>query len=421
MGFLDNGSDLPAELDINDVKPELNAAYTQLIEDPNKSAALLAKVLEVHNVNRVGSLKKRVNLMFGIFSDITLENELNIYNSLISLCDKMEQLERNKALRGKSVIGIGGQFSAGKSRFINTISGIGTTLVTDQKPTTAIPTYIVRSDTEKYVINTMDGGRISADCTEIQALTHDFDIKYGFGFSDHIESIFIGTPDFSLYENIALLDTPGYSKNEQVSSRNELTDAKKAYEQLKSCDYLIWVAKMIPGITDDDISFIRSLEINRPILFVLNQADLHPQSDRESCLENTAEQIRLAGLPCAGVTVYSSADGREYTPQPVIQPFFKRVSDSRILKKDSTPIPEQFAFQFQMLQNSLDKYEADSKRTVDTLRRFVTDSEKIEAVRTVADMWSSINYEHERIFGQKKRFGSESSAIMKIVKEMYNK
>lgn len=419
MGFLDDDDFLDDDFDTSDIVPEFNAEYTHIINDPDMSVSLLAKVLGTHKVNKVNLLRKKINAMFDIFSDITLKDELNIYNSMISLCDKMEQLEKNKALQGKAVVGIGGQFSAGKSNFINKISGIGTTLVTDQKPTTAIPTYIVKSDLEKYDINTIDCGSIATDRTEVQALTHDFDVKYGFGFSNYVESIFIGSPNFSLFENIALLDTPGYSKNEKANGRNEVTDVKKAYEQLKSCDFLIWVAKMVPGITDDDIEFIKSLEINRPILFVLNQADLEMlQSNREKCLKHTIEQINISGLPCAGVTLYSSMTGEEYTAQPEIQPFFEMVSKFSTSKEN---ILDQFEIQLERLQDSFDKYEDSSKKTVDTLRRFVVDSENIKAIRTIADMWNDINYEYAQIYGYKKRFINEEEAIKKTVKGMYNK
>lgn len=419
MGFLDDEELIDDEFDTSDIVPEINAEYTQLINDPDMSVDLLAKVLGTHKGNKVNLIKKKINSLFDIFSDITLKDELSIYNSIISLCDKMEQIERNKALQGKAVIGIGGQFSAGKSYFINKISGIGTTLVTDQKPTTAIPTYIVRADTEKYVINTVDGGSIKTNCTEVQALTHDFDMKYGFGFSDYVESIFIGSPMFSLFENIALLDTPGYSKNEQTNGRNEVTDVKKAYEQLKSCDFLIWVAKMVPGITDDDIDFIKSLEINRPILFVLNQADLEMlQSNRVKCLEHTIEQINMSGLPCAGVTLYSAETGKEYTSQPEIQPFFEMVSKFSSSKEN---ILKQFDDLLNRLQDSFDIYEKNSKKTVDTLRKFVTDSENINAIRTIADMWNDLNYEYEQIYGQKNRFHIEKGTIANTMKRMYSK
>lgn len=419
MGFLDDEDLIDDEFDTSDIVPEFNSEYTQLINDPDMSVKLLAKVLGTHNGNKVNLIKKRVMSLFDIFSDITLKDELNIYNSMISLCDKMEQLERNKALEGKAVIGIGGQFSAGKSNFINKISGIGTTLVTDQKPTTAIPTYIVKSDEEKYVINTVDGGSIQSDRTEVQALTHDFDIKYGFGFSDYAESIFIGSPDFSLFDNIALLDTPGYSKNEQTNGRDEVTDVKKAYEQLKNCDFLIWVAKIVPGITDDDIDFIKSLEIERPILFVLNQADLEIlQSKRDECLNHTIEQVNNSGLPCAGVTLYSSKTGVEYTARSEIQPFFEMVSKFSVSKDN---ILKQFDDQLKRLQSSFDIYEKNSGNTVDTLRKFVVDSENINAIRTIAKMWNDVNFEYAQIYGQKIRFINEKEYIEKTLKRMYNK
>lgn len=412
--FLDGIMD--DEFDTSDVKPVITTAYTQLINDPSLSVELLAKALKVHKNFEVGRLRAEVERLFNKFSDITLNNELDIYNSMIAICEKMEQIEKNKALKGKAVIGIGGQFSAGKSYFINSISGIGHMLVTDQKPTTAIPTYIVRSDAEKYVLNTSDGGSVESNLTEVQALTHDFDSKYGFGFSDYLDSVFIGSPNFSLGENIALLDTPGYSKDDHTNSRDEVTDIKKAYEQLKNCDYLIWVAKMVPGITSDDIDFIRSLGIKKKILFVLNQADLESaQRARNECRKTAQKLLMESGLPCEDVALYSAKEGKEYTQNPVISSFFKKVSDYSTQKKDLIEI---FEYQLNRLKDSLGEYKNKSEKTEKELHDFVQKSDNIDAIRTVAEIWDDINYERDRICGYNGWFEYEKNQIEKILKRM---
>ena len=77
MGFLDDDDLLDDDFDTSDIVPEFNAEYTHLINDPDMSVSLLAKVLGAHKVNKVNLLRKKINAMFDIFSDITLKDELN--------------------------------------------------------------------------------------------------------------------------------------------------------------------------------------------------------------------------------------------------------------------------------------------------------------------------------------------------------
>jgi hypothetical protein len=52
-----------------------------------------------------------------------------------------------------------------------------------------------------------------------QALTHAFFKEYQLGFSRFINNLVINVPNFS-YENVAVLDTPGYSKADSGVKRN---------------------------------------------------------------------------------------------------------------------------------------------------------------------------------------------------------
>jgi len=99
---------------------------------------------------------------------------------------------------------------------------------------------------------------------------------YGFGFSAFVDSIIIEASDYILPEEIALLDTPGYTKYDQDSdSKRVLSDRQKAFKQLSISDYLIWLIDIDSGaITEDDIQFIESLPIKTPVLIIFTKADL---------------------------------------------------------------------------------------------------------------------------------------------------
>ena len=69
------------------------------------------------------------------------------------------------------------------------------------------------------------------------------------------------------YENIALLDTPGYTGDED--------DENMAMKGIAQADNIIWVVSMENGtIKNNDLEFLEKEELNgKDILIVFNKAD----------------------------------------------------------------------------------------------------------------------------------------------------
>lgn len=402
MSFLDD--DLfndEEELDLSEVTIENNRASDDLINDPLQSLQLMSKIYSASPQNLGRKLKSDADELFELLSDIPVRNELKSYNEIMFLCDRLREAAMMRALRGKVVVGIGGRFSSGKSNFINSISGIGNTLMTDTNQMTDIPAYILYSWADRYQVSTSNGGMVSLSLTEMQALTKSFSVKYGFGFSSIVESILVCSSKFSLNRKLALLDTPGYSGSRHTSDRNEITDYNKAYEQLKKADYLIWIMPIDPGLVADDIDFIRRLNMKRKILFVLNKADLKSESIRTEILNNTREQIQEAKLPCAGVALYSSSKGKEYTEKPLIQGFFSNAAKLKISDADAFA---QLSKQLNILKDNLCAYKYQLENNVKSLRMFVKNSENIKAITAAADIWVNELSEYYRLSDRESEF-----------------
>ncbi|MBK7300531.1 MAG: hypothetical protein IPI79_09330 [Moraxellaceae bacterium] len=69
-----------------------------------------------------------------------------------------------------------------------------------------------------------------------------------------MRSTFLTTPDFA-WHNLALLDTPGYSKPES-KDWNARTDEQIARAQLNSAQFIVWVVSIDGGtISEDDLNF----------------------------------------------------------------------------------------------------------------------------------------------------------------------
>ena len=251
---------------------------------------------------------------------------LSIGKQLEKISDKIAEYHKIKLLSGKTIIGIGGRFSAGKSCFINSLLKTQDNeilLPEDQNPTTSIPTYIVNGVREEIYAYTADGRTVSLDKDAMQALTHDFYKYYQIGFSKFIKNIVVNCPSFpkQLSQKVALLDTPGYNKPD-VDTRESLTDNFLSAEQLKAVDFLIWLIDIDNGtITESDLKFIANLEIKKPILIVLNKADKKTSAERKEIFETVTESLK--GVCIYGVAVYSSRDCVEFFDSNLIETFLK--------------------------------------------------------------------------------------------------
>jgi GTPase Era involved in 16S rRNA processing len=243
-------------------------------------------------------------------------NEVELFLQLHKAFKDLEELAGFHALANKNVVAVGGSFSAGKSRFINALLGDSDLLPWDTKKTTAIPTHVIKGDTETIrAINTLNN-IIELDRDSFKAICHDFFRVHKVGFSHLIKLVTIEKPDFP-YINITFLDTPGYSASEGME-RGDNTDETIAREHLSQADYLIWVVSAKDGtIPDSDIEFLLSLNKSSlgkiPELFlVLNKADLIPLGkDLENIMKSARNGLKTANIPCVGAAAFNSLKGEQ--------------------------------------------------------------------------------------------------------------
>lgn len=319
--------------DENDMEELIEYRNTYL-DNPDKGIELITKLLSYDKKNK--KKHKEINTLDYLLEKRLLEatgkmnifNELDLYERLIKLSDKFYEHNKMQLLRNKSIIGIGGKFSAGKSKFINSIleseDGI---LPEDQTPTTSIATYIVKGKNEDIRAYTYKDQDISLDLEALDALTHKFYKEYGLGFSTFINNLVIKVPYF-VYDNLALLDTPGYNKSD-VGKKKNFTDAEKAYNQLKTVDYLIWIVDIENGVIHQgDIDFIEDLKIKKPVLIVFNKADKKSKNEVERIIENSKEILKDKSFPIYDVIAYSASSGTDYYDGKILLSFINEANSN---------------------------------------------------------------------------------------------
>lgn len=240
--------------------------------------------------------------------------EAQALRQLLALEDALENLALFPDLASKSVVGVGGGFSAGKSRFLNTLLGVDL-LPESLEPTTAIPSFITRGAANIVALNSFNY-RITLDRDALQAITHAFNDHYrdslgeGFGFAHILKLLMLHQPRLP-WGNLAFLDTPGYSKADAEGAAE--TDQGIALRQLTEADHVLWLLSAKNGsIRQDDLDFLRRLNHPQPIFFIVTQADLVGEARIGAILDSTRAAIKQAGIPCAGLLAWAAPLGSEH-------------------------------------------------------------------------------------------------------------
>lgn len=287
--------------------------------DPKAALKMLANLYKLPNV---GADRRLQDILFMLDNDLpnlmghmSMQDELlrKLYNQLKTLSAKLVEQFRLPALSGKTVIGVGGMFSAGKSSFLNALTGVEL-LPNDQKKCTAIATYMLGGVKESIIAYTTKDQAIPLNADELRAISHQFYENYGMGFSNIIRKMIMTLPKFE-WADVVLLDTPGYNselKNEDEA--NLPSDDNIAREHLSNCDYLIWLVDIENGvIPPGDIDFIKKLSLVNDPLFVLNKADKRTDSEVQEVLEKCKKQLKGEQVVSAGIIGFSSqvGDGKE--------------------------------------------------------------------------------------------------------------
>lgn len=345
-----------------DKAEDLTLSDNPYIEVPEKGLALVAKLMarpqkRMNKYMTIRKFNKLINDLAHVIGAYNLVNEIKYIDELQTLGLKLYEENKFMLLHDKTIVGVGGKFSAGKSQFINSLIAEDI-LPQDQNPVTSIPSYIVKSRTSKIRAFTYDDKSVGLELDEAKALTHEFYDKYKIGFSPYVNNLVFHVPEFP-FSNMAILDTPGYSKDD-TSLKQDLSDHNKAHEQLKSVDFVIWLVDIENGtIVNKDIEFIKTIGSPKAFLVVFNKADKLPESNRIKVVEESKNVLKQHKISCYDVIAYSSIEAKEYLGSDSLKSFLKEANQL----KDSV---EDIASN---MLNVMDKIDKDILRRIAFLKK----------------------------------------------------
>ncbi len=207
----------------------------------------------------------------------------------------------------KTIVAVGGGFSAGKSTFLNNLLGLKLKLPEDMKPTTAIPTYCLKGKKEVLMGFSQNGGMVELPHL---AFDHQFLKSLGFNLKEIMPFMLLSAPSVP-FEFLCFIDTPGYNPGNQGYTGG---DKQASKESLKHAKHILWLISCERGgIESDDLEFLQELyEEGKQVFIVLSRADRRTKSQLEEVAIKIRETLKDNGIEFLGIGAYSTTRYQEY-------------------------------------------------------------------------------------------------------------
>lgn len=229
-----------------------------------------------------------------------------LFKNFDELLEKIEDAINFPLFYHKNIIALCGQFSSGKTSMINSFLK-DNILPTSIEPTTAINTFVINDEEEGLYIRNCFSGQTKVDNDFV---SHTFTKEYDKDVHSMVKYVSLHTQKLK-YENIALLDTPGYTGQGQDATEDDSNIAMKGIAQ---ADNIIWVVSMENGtIRLNDLDFLEKEELNgKDILIVFNKADVQSEEDIDKIVEESKSLLDSRGIDYKDIVVYSSKYPEDY-------------------------------------------------------------------------------------------------------------
>ncbi|GAA8091466.1 acyl carrier protein [Helicobacter pylori] len=271
---------------------------------------LIARILNAKTKNEgleeYQSILDNEFLEFASGVDSLKEKEIALL-TLQEIKKELQLVASYPSLFQKTIVAVGGGFSAGKSTFLNNLLGLKLKLPEDIDPTTAIPTYCLKGQREVLMGFSQNGGMVELPHL---AFDHQFLKSLGFNLKEIMPFMLLSAPR-APFESLCFIDTPGYNPGNQGYTGG---DKEASKESLKHAKHILWLISCERGgIESDDLEFLQELyEEGKQVFIVLSRADRRTKSQLEEVAIKIRETLKDNGIEFLGIGAYSSTRYQEY-------------------------------------------------------------------------------------------------------------
>ncbi|GAA7123575.1 hypothetical protein HpCHN48_12200 [Helicobacter pylori] len=264
---------------------------------------LIARILNAKIENEgLKEYRRILDKEFLAFSnEVEFKGQAVALRTLQELGNELQLVASYPSLFQKSMVAVGGDFSAGKSSFLNHLLGLNLKLSANSTPTTAIPTYFLKGEREVLMGVSQNGGVVelpdfSFDHKTLNAF--DFDLKSIMPF------MLLSTPSVP-FEFLCFIDTPGYNPSNQDYTGG---DRQASKEYLNHAKHILWLISCERGgIEKSDLDYLQELyEEGKQVFIVLSRADSRTKRQLEEIAVKTKETLEDNSIEFLGIGAYSS-------------------------------------------------------------------------------------------------------------------
>ncbi len=263
-------------------------------------ARILNAKMENEGLEEYQSVLDNEFLEFASGVDSLKEKEIALL-TLQEIKKELQLVASYPSLFQKTIVAVGGGFSAGKSTFLNNLLGLKLKLPEDIDPTTAIPTYCLKGKREVLMGFSQNGGMVELPNL---AFDHQFLESLGFNLKEIMPFMLLSAPS-APFEFLCFIDTPGYNPGNQGYTGG---DKEASKESLKHAKHILWLVSCeCGGIGSDDLEFLQELyEEGKQVFIVLSRADRRAKSQLEEVAKQIKETLENNGIEFLGIGAYSA-------------------------------------------------------------------------------------------------------------------
>lgn len=238
-----------------------------------------------------------------------LADEASALLAMQNIVSEAKLIKYFPEVSGKTVLGVAGGFSSGKSEFISSfIEGGVLKLPVGINPVTAVPSYVVCSPEVRIRGYSYNGGSTEISKEIYKSLTHEYIQTFGFDLRRIMPFVGVQVPMRSEYfSRFCIIDTPGYNPGKGGGSVAK--DRSTAADLVANCSALIWLIGIDQAgtIPQSDIDFLTSSGFSGDNLYiVLNKADTRSQDAIDDILQQVQDDLEFSDIECFGIAAYSS-------------------------------------------------------------------------------------------------------------------
>ncbi|WP_283957958.1 acyl carrier protein [Helicobacter pylori] len=290
----------------NNSKAENHHNTEGLEEHYDLIARILNAKMENEGLEEYQQILDNEFLEFASGVDSLKEKEIALL-TLQEIQKELQLVASYPSLFQKTIVAVGGGFSAGKSTFLNNLLGLKLKLPEDMNPTTAIPTYCLKGKREVLMGFSQNGGMVELPHL---AFNHQFLKSLGFNLKEIMPFMLLSAPS-APFEFLCFIDTPGFNPGNQGYTGG---DKEASKESLKHAKHILWLISCECGeLHKDDLEYLQELyEEGKQVFIVLSRADRRTKSQLEVVAKQIKETLENNGIEFLGIGAYSATRYQEY-------------------------------------------------------------------------------------------------------------